>query len=67
MREEKEMRKVLEIGSDVCVLAGAWSVQHAAFLIAPALGFAVVGLLFWLSAWLLDRPPDETGKGGGAG
>lgn len=44
------MRKILGIVADCCVIAGGWSLQHAAFLVAPALGYAVWALLLWVAA-----------------
>ena len=43
------MRKLWGLASDACIVAGAVCIQHAAFLIAPALGFAVTGGMFWLA------------------
>lgn len=57
------MHKLWSIFSDACMIAGALCVQHAAFLIAPALGFAVVGVLFWLAGWMFAaKPPDDKGR-----
>lgn len=47
------MRKFLGIAADGCVLAGGWFLQHAAFLVAPALGYAVWALLLWLAAGMV--------------
>lgn len=56
------MQKFLGIVADCCVIAGGWSLQHAAFLVAPALGYAVWALLFWLTAAMILR---LISKGGG--
>ena len=57
------MRKLWGFASDACIVAGALCIQHAAFLIAPALGFAVIGGMFWLAGWLFAaKPPDDKGR-----
>lgn len=47
------MRKILGIVADGCALAGGWFLQHAAFLVTPALGYAVWALLLWLAAGMV--------------
>lgn len=57
------MRKLWGLASDACIVVGAVCIQHAAFLIAPALGFAVIGGMFWLAGWLFAAKPPDDEKG----
>lgn len=57
------MRKLWGLASDACIVAGAVCIQRAAFLIAPALGFAVIGGMLWLAGWLFAAKPPDDEKG----